>query len=83
MATLITQGDNYGTHRRCDATCHNAKKPKCVCICGGRYHGKGSNSPALKEEVRKVSEAFLGAHPEIQEQLKHYKQLTFFADRPV
>ena len=25
--------------RRCDATCHNAKHPKCGCICGGKFHG--------------------------------------------
>lgn len=38
--TIMTQGNSEGT-RRCDGTCHNAKKPKCACICGGRYHGAG------------------------------------------
>jgi hypothetical protein len=37
--TIMTQGNSEGT-RRCDGTCHHAKKPKCACICGGRYHGK-------------------------------------------
>lgn len=30
-----------GRTRRCDATCHNAKRPKCRCICGGQNHGSG------------------------------------------
>jgi hypothetical protein len=38
--TIMTQGNSDGT-RRCDGTCHNATKPKCTCICGGRYHGAG------------------------------------------
>lgn len=33
--------------RRCDATCHNAIGGACVCICGGRYHGKGDSAPAM------------------------------------
>lgn len=49
--TIMTQGDNNGT-RRCDATCHKAKKPGCTCICGGRYHGRGS-SEAAREELTK------------------------------
>lgn len=40
MTTILRVGNSEGT-RRCDATCHNAKKPDCVCCCGGRYHGKG------------------------------------------
>lgn len=49
--TIMTQGDSNGT-RRCDGTCHNAKKPKCSCICGGRYHGAGS-SEAAQEQLTK------------------------------
>lgn len=41
--TIMTQGNSEG-QRRCDGTCHNAKKPKCACICGGRYHGKGKDA---------------------------------------
>ena len=37
--TIITQTRD-GRTRRCDACCHNAKGPKCRCVCGGRYHGK-------------------------------------------
>lgn len=44
--TIMTQGDSERT-RRCDGTCHNAKKPKCTCICGGRYHGAGANAQEM------------------------------------
>ncbi len=43
--TIMTQGTSDGV-RRCDSTCHHAKKPRCVCICGGRYHGKGESAQA-------------------------------------
>lgn len=46
---IMTQGDSDGT-RRCDGTCHKAKKPKCACICGGRYHGHGEMAQALLTE---------------------------------
>ena len=52
MATIMAQ---YGAERggvkgrRCDATCHRAKKPRCACICGGRYHGKGSSEAAQQQ----------------------------------
>ena len=51
MSTIMTQGDSDG-QRRCDATCHKAKKPKCTCICGGRYHGKGSSEAAQEQLTR-------------------------------
>lgn len=38
--TILTQGNSEG-QRRCDGTCHNAKRKVCACICGGRYHGAG------------------------------------------
>jgi hypothetical protein len=41
LTTLISQHDSSGLVGRCDARCHNAKQPKCTCICGGRFHGKG------------------------------------------
>lgn len=46
MATIMTQGNSEGT-RRCDGTCHNATKPKCSCVCGGRYHGAGKQAQAM------------------------------------
>ena len=43
MATLISaRGD--GWRRRCDAKCHRARLPACVCICGGRFHGAGAQA---------------------------------------
>lgn len=41
--TIMTYGTSGGERRRCDATCHRAKKPECACICNGRYHGTGSS----------------------------------------
>jgi hypothetical protein len=41
--TIMTVGNSEGT-RRCDGTCHKAKKPACKCICNGRYHGAGPNA---------------------------------------
>lgn len=46
--TIMTQGNSEGS-RRCDGTCHKARKPKCACICGGRYHGKGSSEAAQQQ----------------------------------
>lgn len=43
MATIISCETTNGTKRRCDGTCHNAKTPKCKCICGGFYHGSKRN----------------------------------------
>lgn len=34
MTVLIRQG-----RRRCDGVCHNARGPKCRCICEGKNHG--------------------------------------------
>ena len=55
--TLISQGDSSGTWKRCDARCHDAKKPKCNCICGGLYHGKKSGSPELYQAIKESAEA--------------------------
>lgn len=41
--TIMMQSNSEGT-RRCDGTCHRARKPKCSCICGGRYHGAGEQA---------------------------------------
>lgn len=44
--TIMTVGNSEGV-RRCDGTCHNARKPKCTCICGGRYHGAGAKAQEM------------------------------------
>lgn len=41
MTTLISQHNSSGPVGRCDARCHEARGPRCTCICGGRFHGKG------------------------------------------
>lgn len=46
--TIMTQGNSEGT-RRCDSSCHTAKRPACRCICGGRYHGLGSSNAAQEQ----------------------------------
>jgi hypothetical protein len=73
MATIMRAGGACGSksggERRCDATCHKARKPQCTCICGGRYHGCGSSEVAReqltkdwlgddwKEEIEAIREA--------------------------
>lgn len=56
MTTMITVGNSEGS-RRCDATCHDAKHDKCVCVCGGRNHGVGRQK-AL-ENTRQMAKAML------------------------
>jgi hypothetical protein len=41
MATLLIVGNSEGS-RRCDAKCHDAGESECDCVCGGRYHGRGT-----------------------------------------
>ena len=52
MTTVITQGYNHRA-RRCDARCHDAKRPHCDCICGGRNHGVG-----LQQAIRNNQEHY-------------------------
>ena len=44
--------------RRCDKRCHNAKRPRCRCWCGGFFHGSAgaANRAALQEEVTEILE---------------------------
>jgi hypothetical protein len=49
--TLITAGNSDGVYGRCDAKCHDATEPQCHCICGGRFHGKRSSSPELRQAI--------------------------------
>jgi hypothetical protein len=59
LATVLTVGDSEGT-RRCDATCHEAKGPRCECVCGGRYHGCGSSDKAKQLVTEDVLGGRLG-----------------------
>jgi len=40
MTTYMTWETSGGKKGRCDPKCHNAKKPKCRCMCGGIMHGQ-------------------------------------------
>lgn len=51
MPTILSVTNSEGT-RRCDGTCHKAKHPKCICVCGGRYHGAGSSDKAQEMLTR-------------------------------
>ena len=52
MATVMSWRSSGGDKGRCDAKCHNAKHPKCVCMCGGRFHGSTNRSGGVKRAVR-------------------------------
>lgn len=58
MSTLIIEGNSDG-QRRCDSRCHDATTPECDCVCGGRYHGKGSGTQALEEAVEEFGREML------------------------
>lgn len=55
--TILIGESLYGTMRRCDASCHNAKSEKCRCICGGQNHGAGQEAAIYKTEA--VDQAWL------------------------
>lgn len=40
-----------GRVRRCDSRCHNAKGPRCLCWCGGKFHSTAGlvNREALRQ----------------------------------
>lgn len=74
MTTIMAVSNSEGT-KRCDANCHAAKRPKCVCCCNGRYHGKGSSQAAQEQLTRdwlgdELTDAFKAAvTPEEQKRL--------------
>jgi len=54
----ITTGNSEGSStRKCDANCHEAEKPTCTCICGGRNHGVGLTKAT--DNARGMAEAML------------------------
>ena len=44
--------------RRCDKRCHNAKRPRCRCWCGGAFHGSAGtvNRQALQNGMAHLLE---------------------------
>ena len=49
--TLISAYNSGRCMGRCDANCHDAKEGKCACVCGGVFHGKGSDTPELRQVI--------------------------------
>lgn len=43
ITVVMEQIGSDGRRRQCNASCHNAKKPICRCICGGKFHGSARN----------------------------------------
>lgn len=56
MVTEIIERYLNGETRRCDARCHNAKQPRCKCICGGRFHGAARVSGGMEKARKKYAE---------------------------
>jgi len=52
MATMMSWGNSSGTKGRCDARCHNAKNSRCVCCCGGRFHGSANQPGGVEQTLR-------------------------------
>lgn len=69
-------------HRRCDARCHNAKRPahRCKCWCGGLFHGAGGTE-ARAAFVRAYGGPIPAESPELGEPLLHWREVgsTFVA----
>lgn len=63
--TIVAVYNSDGCVGRCDAHCHEAQEPKCRCICGGRYHGRGSSraaQEALTEDWAPKIQAWIEAN---------------------
>ncbi len=61
MTTLMQWSNSDGIKGRCDAKCHTADEPDCVCMCGGRYHGKGRIPGELEAAVQDTWEEVVSA----------------------
>lgn len=67
MTTLIAVYNSDGCIGRCDAKCHNAVHPRCICVCGGKNHGIGlKEAPPNTWEISKedIEEWIKGVDPE-------------------
>lgn len=77
MTTVLVVYSSQGCIGRCDAQCHNAAKPGCDCICGGRNHGVGhqqaiENNREWGGPSRKELERFAKLHGYDAKDLKVY-----------
>jgi len=67
LTTLLSVYNGKRCIGRCDAKCHNAIGPRCVCICGGRNHGIGAaKAQEAKWEITEqdIQEWLKGVDPE-------------------
>jgi len=62
MTTFMTWETTGGKKGRCDAKCHNAKKPACKCACGGLMHGaaRGKTEAGLQDYKNRVADTIFG-----------------------
>jgi len=81
MATLIIIRHRGRTVGRCDARCHDAKTPKCNCVCGGRNHGCGYNQGLLNNQrnLAEINRTAPEGHLRIAVPLR---QTTFLPEDP-
>lgn len=80
MTTLIEYRNREGKITgRCDARCHNAKRPKCKCVCGGLNHGVGLTEA---KAWTILAAAYLTAHAPAGHTTKLYKPPTRFQGEP-
>ncbi len=57
MVVLMEEISGGGKKRRqCNARCHDAKRPKCRCICGGKYHGSARDGTLLQHVDQIIKE---------------------------
>ena len=55
MTVVMEQISSDGKRRQSNSRCHSAKRPKCTCICGGKFHGSARDGTFEQkvEELRK------------------------------
>ena len=49
MTVVMREG-----RRVCNSRCHNAKKPKCNCICHGKNHGGNKELSGIDIRIEKI-----------------------------
>jgi len=75
MVTLIQESKTSGRRRRCGAKCYDAKRPRCVCVCDGRNHGKG-----FRAAMQITYELYLHELQEVESGEKSLDQVRDYAE---
>jgi len=82
MVAIYAVYDKNGCVGRCDARCHKAVLPECTCICGGAFHGVGTQiavedrSTLSNEEIIETC-SDMGIEGELRVR-RHEEQLRLF-----